>query len=657
MISEPLEDVSLTPQTADPLHTLDAELLALKKDNKELKALLAQLPPGTTNGRVALASELRDLDLQANALRKHHDRLVQDRLSSTCKLAQLKDGLKDLHCDSQLVFAESPGSRLVKQLEQKLTAALAKHDAAQATCHTLEESAQQLREHRQTHDSQLAAVEQAVAARKAELEELLASHKAVQLAKDTAKAELALVEQQLRSARAARDAQLQQHSALVQRRQAEYQALHQGAMQRLHHWRSHLPVQPGATAGSSTAGLSRRDAMTIAPDEAATETAAAADCVTETTAASELAAETTAAACSSMPEPATVSSPETGPVDEASPSAVGATQEAAAITPEADPGKTATSKQSGTASGQETAAENAPAELDHTGTDAADAAVVAGAAASTSAAAVEAAVEAGVEAAPMGDVAVAAEVGASHSPAPTVAAPVSECECAAEGGAPRGVKQDGAADPTPELSCRQAFAAAQYATGVTDMTDLVDRFLTQDVTHFTLKELEQQSQAYLQELQKRSAALQITLEELQLGRSLLHRQAEAAIKEADAQIKLNKGQYDDVGRLLVHAKAAIQALITKLEPLFPEIAGMGVSSDGLVEAIHGCELRLVHAYEAVLAFRSKSSSKIPAIMDAVDGVSGVPPQQLGTDMKPNMSDSAAPRPEGVSSILRQPDVA
>ena len=62
---------------------------------------------------------------------------------------------------------------------------------------------------------QLAAVEQAVAARKGELEELLASHKAVQLAKDSAKAELALVEQQLKGGRAARDAQLQQHSALV----------------------------------------------------------------------------------------------------------------------------------------------------------------------------------------------------------------------------------------------------------------------------------------------------------------------------------------------------------------------------------------------------------------------------------------------------------
>ena len=62
--------------------------------------------------------------------------------------------MQDLNSDSQLVFQESPGSRLVKQLEQKLTAALAKHDAAHSTCQTLEETAQQLREHQQSHDSQ-----------------------------------------------------------------------------------------------------------------------------------------------------------------------------------------------------------------------------------------------------------------------------------------------------------------------------------------------------------------------------------------------------------------------------------------------------------------------------------------------------------------------
>ena len=44
--------------------------------------------------QVAVESELRGLDLQANSLRKQHDKLVQDRLSSAHKLAQLRDSLK-----------------------------------------------------------------------------------------------------------------------------------------------------------------------------------------------------------------------------------------------------------------------------------------------------------------------------------------------------------------------------------------------------------------------------------------------------------------------------------------------------------------------------------------------------------------------------------
>ncbi len=47
--------------------------------------------------------------------------------------------------------------------------------------------------------------------------------------------------------------------------------------------------------------------------------------------------------------------------------------------------------------------------------------------------------------------------------------------------------------------------------GVTDVTDLVDRFLSQDDTEVTLHQLEQESQAYLQELQDRSATLQVCL--------------------------------------------------------------------------------------------------------------------------------------------------
>lgn len=41
------------------------------------------------------------------------------------------------------------------------------------------------------------------------------------------------------------------------------------------------------------------------------------------------------------------------------------------------------------------------------------------------------------------------------------------------------------------------------------MTDVVDRFLSQDDTQDTLQQLEQESQAYLHELQERNGTLQV----------------------------------------------------------------------------------------------------------------------------------------------------
>ena len=58
-------------------------------------------------------------------------------------------------------------------------------------------------------------MEEAVAVRSTELLEVLASHKAVQQAKDQAKAALAAAEQQLLSDRTARDFQIQQHNSMV----------------------------------------------------------------------------------------------------------------------------------------------------------------------------------------------------------------------------------------------------------------------------------------------------------------------------------------------------------------------------------------------------------------------------------------------------------
>lgn len=230
------------------------------------------------------------------------------------------------------------------------------------------------------------------------------------------------------------------------------------------------------------------------------------------------ATETTAAACKSTPKAVQASSPLTGPLDEATPHAGGANE---GIGADIDPAAAvsigaATVKQSSVAS-----AELAPADSDPTGTvaaatnaaatvattnaaaatndgAAADAAAVpaaidanaaantaataadaaaaatnvataADAAATTNAAAVaatNAAADAAASApAHMGHAAIAADRGSSYSPASTAATPMPESGCALEDSTLSGVKQDGDDDPTPELSCRQAFAATQFATG------------------------------------------------------------------------------------------------------------------------------------------------------------------------------------------------
>ena len=60
-----------------------------------------------------------------------------------------------------------------------------------------------------------------------------------------------------------------------------------------------------------------------------------------------------------------------------------------------------------------------------------------------------------------------------------------------------------------------------FDTGVTDVTDLVDRFLSQDDTQAALRLLEQESKAYLLELEQRSATLQVNQPWLLLLKALL----------------------------------------------------------------------------------------------------------------------------------------
>ena len=89
---------------------------------------------------------------------------------------------------------------------------MATHQLLDMCCHRLDPS--YCNSH-YAHFVQLCSLEEAVADRQAELQDVLAAHAAMHQTQELAKAELATVEQQLLVQRAARNAQLEQHASQV----------------------------------------------------------------------------------------------------------------------------------------------------------------------------------------------------------------------------------------------------------------------------------------------------------------------------------------------------------------------------------------------------------------------------------------------------------
>mmetsp|Transcript_64612 Transcript_64612/g.203969 ORF Transcript_64612/g.203969 Transcript_64612/m.203969 type:complete len:555 (+) Transcript_64612:459-2123(+) len=195
-----------------------------KKENKELRAQLAALT--TRKGReantnnAAVNPELRKLAAYVDDLRKRCDDIVQvsDRLHG--KLNKMTDGMKDLERDAVRALDEdSPMTRHIRMLENRLDKALIKYNEAQSIRRTYEQIVKRLKEERVGFDNQLAAIERTLKAKERDLEELILMSHDANHAKDVSKAELAKVDAQLHQERVQREKELSERRAQVRAKQ------------------------------------------------------------------------------------------------------------------------------------------------------------------------------------------------------------------------------------------------------------------------------------------------------------------------------------------------------------------------------------------------------------------------------------------------------
>ncbi|CAM9454306.1 unnamed protein product [Ectocarpus fasciculatus] len=200
------------------------EIRRLRAENKDVRLKLSQLVRGGANGDEV--AELDHLQREAHRLRKVYND-YKSRSSAVRKgLQQLKDEVKDLELESRQPNREdSPLTRKIRMLENRLDKAMIKYNEAQSIRKTYEQIVKRLKEERVGFDNQLGAVERTLQAKIKDYEELLLLSGDANHAREVAQSELDRLRTEYEEERRRRESELRERHQVVQlRKQIKLQA-------------------------------------------------------------------------------------------------------------------------------------------------------------------------------------------------------------------------------------------------------------------------------------------------------------------------------------------------------------------------------------------------------------------------------------------------
>jgi len=116
----------------------------------------------------------------------------------------------------------------------------------------------------------------------------------------------------------------------------------------------------------------------------------------------------------------------------------------------------------------------------------------------------------------------------------------------------------------------EAFHRIKEATGVSDVNEVIQKFLTQEDTHKNLKHLTQENQSRIDQLMEERRKLRLQVEELKfssggnVGRRQVIDDFETHLTEATEKFERNRGKYERMAKMLINMKAGIGHLSEKL---------------------------------------------------------------------------------------------
>eukprot|EP01006_Ploeotia_vitrea_P056927 TRINITY_DN68136_c1_g1_i29.p1 TRINITY_DN68136_c1_g1~~TRINITY_DN68136_c1_g1_i29.p1 ORF type:complete len:398 (-),score=94.09 TRINITY_DN68136_c1_g1_i29:704-1897(-) len=153
----------------------------------------------------------------------------------------------------------------------------------------------------------------------------------------------------------------------------------------------------------------------------------------------------------------------------------------------------------------------------------------------------------------------------------------------------------------------EAFRRIKEVTGVSDVQEVIQKFITQEDTHRNLVEMTAEAQQRIDRLNGQKSELKAKVEELkyagsagQLGSRRVMDDFETHLAEAQSQCEKQRTKYEKVAKILINAKAGTEHLYERLSVIKTDLVPLAMSDETVVEILKQCESKLLILMEEVL---------------------------------------------------------
>mmetsp|Transcript_28795 Transcript_28795/g.83322 ORF Transcript_28795/g.83322 Transcript_28795/m.83322 type:complete len:531 (+) Transcript_28795:99-1691(+) len=163
-----------------------------------------------------------------------------------------------------------------------------------------------------------------------------------------------------------------------------------------------------------------------------------------------------------------------------------------------------------------------------------------------------------------------------------------------------GLSNDVAQEETQKLEdYEEAFRAIKDATGVDDVNEIIQKFLTQEETHKNLAKLTKEKQATIDKLTEERRKIRVQVETLKFtqGGNANRRQAidevEKHLAQATERFERNRAKHERLAKILIDVQAGVDHLAEKLAPIkLEKEENIEMSEEMVVEALQQCDVKL-----------------------------------------------------------------